>query len=235
MHVSRARDERGFTVIELLVSMMILGIVVAGAATMMQVVLRQSRGTVERTDAMQRGRLVLDQLTREIRSQVCLNPTTYGLHTASNDSITFYTNFKEDETKTELHRITYDAATDTITRTSWATTPSGPVGYPGTPKKTEVVATKIERAVDASGSELPMFIYNAYDSTASPPTPTDRLTAADLGNADERIRTAKIDIAFKVLPAGKANSKDAFGTQVQDSVFLRSADPNATTPDPTCR
>ena len=78
-----------------------------------------------------------------------------------------------------------------------------------------------------------MFIYKAYDTTVSPPTPTDRLTAADLGTAGERIRTAKIDISFEVLPAG--NTKSDFGATVQDSVFLRSADPNATSPDPTCR
>ena len=147
--MSRGRDERGFTIIELLVSMLILGIVVAGAMTMMQVVLRQSRGTVERTDAMQRGRLVLDQITREIRSQVCLNPTTYGLHTASDDSITFYTNFGDGTKPTELHRLSYDAATDRIVRTVWDTTASGPVGYPGTPKRTEIVASRVERAVGA--------------------------------------------------------------------------------------
>jgi prepilin-type N-terminal cleavage/methylation domain-containing protein len=232
--VSRGKNESGFTIVELLVAMLVLGVVVAGAMTMIQVVLRQSRGTVERTDAMQRGRLVLDTLTREIRSQVCLNPTTYGLYAASDDSITFYTDFGDGTKPTELHRITYDPTAKTITRTVWDTTSSGPVGYPSTPKRTQVVATRVDRAIDG-GQPQPMFIYKAYDRNVSPPTLSDLLSTTDLNDPDERIRTAKIDIAFTVLPAGKGNPNDKFGTQMEDSVFLRSADPNATTPDPTCR
>lgn len=227
--MSRRRDERGFTIVELLVAMLVLGIVVAGAATMMQVVLRQSRGTVERTDAMQRGRLVLDTLTREIRSQVCLNPTTYGLHSGSKDSITFYSEFDADDTSSpRLNRLTFDPAAGTITRTVWNTTAAGPIGYPSAPASTQLVANRITRA--DGGRDF--FIYKAYDPDVSPPTLTD---TPDMTQADERIRTAKIDIAFKVLPSRVGSTTDNFGTQVEDSVFLRSADPNATTPDPTCR
>jgi prepilin-type N-terminal cleavage/methylation domain-containing protein len=233
--VSPRRSERGFTVVEVLVAMMVLGIVVAGALTMMQVVLRQSRGTTERTDAMQRGRLVLDTLTREIRSQVCLNPTTYGLVEGSGNSITFYTDFGDGSPTrpTELHKITYDPTAKQITRTVWDTTSTGPVGYPGSPKRTQVVASRIVPAVDDSKQAVPMFAYWAYKREVSPPTLDVPLTAADLAIPTERIRTAKIDIAFTALPGG--GKKEEYGTQLNDSVFLRSADPNATTPDPTCR
>jgi len=234
--MSRGRSERGFTVVEVLVAMMVLGVVVAGALTMVQVVLRQSRGTIERTDAMQRGRLILDTLTREIRSQVCLNPTTYGLLAGSDDSITFYTDFGDGTQPTELHRITYDPSTKQITRTVWDTTSAGPVGYPSSPKRTQLVASRIDRAIgdpkdpNYPSKPLPMFVYKAYDTDVSPPTLTE---TPDLTTPTERIRTAKIDIAFTALPpSGKTTE---FGTQVNDSVFLRSADPNATTPDPTCR
>ena len=44
----RLRAQGGFTVIEVLVSMMVLGFVVAGATTLMQVVMRQGRGVIER-------------------------------------------------------------------------------------------------------------------------------------------------------------------------------------------
>ena len=61
---------------ELLVVLIITGVVLGAAATGVQVVIRQSNGTILRTEAAQRGRLVLDSLMRQIRSQVCLDVGT---------------------------------------------------------------------------------------------------------------------------------------------------------------
>ena len=67
--MSRVRRPDGFTLVEMLVATMVLSVVVVAAVTMIQVVMRQGRGVIERTDSVQRGRLVLDQITRQIRSR----------------------------------------------------------------------------------------------------------------------------------------------------------------------
>lgn len=231
----RSRAQDGYSLPEVLMTMVVLAVVIAGALTVIDVVMRQSRGVVERTDAMQRGRLVLDTLTREIRSQVCLNAGTHGLVAASPDSVTFYTDFSDGSSLPELHKLEFDSARKELSRTTWNVTATGPVGYPASPASRTVVADQVIRIVDSEKNPVetvPIFSYFKYNG-ATPPEPVTQLVGAQLNTPAERILTAKIDIAFESLPSAAVD--DSFGTQLKDSVFLRTADPNGTKPDPTCR
>jgi prepilin-type N-terminal cleavage/methylation domain-containing protein len=119
--VTRSRQQSGFTVVELLVAMAVLGVVAVGAMTLIEVVMRQGRGVIDRTESAQRGRLVLDQMTRQIRSQVCVNATTKGLVAATPHALTFHTDLSDGSTAAApvKRMLEYDAPSKSIVQYSY--------------------------------------------------------------------------------------------------------------------
>lgn len=232
----RLRRQDGFTVVEVLVAMAVLGIVVAGALTMMQVVMRQGRGVLERTEAAQHGRLALDRMTRQIRSQVCRDQFTRGLISASPTSLSFYTDLGDGRTTgPSKHTLTFDSVSRRVTETVFLSTTAPPAApsYGTTPDRNEVVILQdVVPDTDAAKNPLPFFTYLAYDTAVSPPAPTRQLPStsplspADLANA------AVVRLQFKVRPTGARD--DTFAVRMQDDVFFRNADPNAARPEPRC-
>lgn len=224
----RIRDERGFTMAELLVVMMALGVIVAGAMSLMQVVVRQGNGVVTRTDAMQRGRLVLDDITRQLRSQVCLNEGTGSLVSAAPDTVTFYADLSDGTGVPARRTLTYEPATRRIRETVYQGTRQttfGAVTFPAQPTRNRVLLSDVQRDAGAA-----FFTYATHQGT--PPRLTDLPSAAvSAGNLG---LVARIRVRFSVQPhGGRGDAKAA--TSVQDDVFLRTSNPNATSPSPTCR
>lgn len=232
----RLRAQGGFTIVEVLVATFILGIVVTGALTMMQVVLRQSRGVMERTDAARHGRLGLDQLTRQIRSQVCKDQFTRGLISAGPNSISFYADLGDGRTEGPSRRtLTYDPAKRRLTETVYKslTAPPQTPAYGPTPFRKDVpILRDVVPDTDAADKPLPFFSYFAYETKNGKPTPTLPLPTAGALVPADLARAALVRVRFKVRPSGA--SDDTFAVRMQDDVFFRNADPNAARPDPTC-
>jgi prepilin-type N-terminal cleavage/methylation domain-containing protein len=239
MHVTRARDEDGFSMVELLVVLIIAGIVLAGVATFMQVVMRQSMGTVQRTEATQRGRLVLDDVTRQLRSQVCIDTDEVSekvsLVSATPNSVKFYTDFSDGTKQPTMRQITFDPIGNTIKQTVWtATSLLGVV--PTTWNTTSKTTTLLQNVTAYDDTPpTPFLRYFEYSDTGDPRTddkpltvPATGLVAADLQDV------ARISIAMQVRPA---KAKDnTISTRLEDSVHLRTSDPNVTDhPEPDCR
>jgi prepilin-type N-terminal cleavage/methylation domain-containing protein len=224
VHVSRARSQDGFTVVEMLVAAVILSIVATGAMKFVDVLLKQSRGVVERTDAMQRGRLALDQMTRSLRSQVCLNENTEGLKSGKSDEVQFYADYGTGVNPPQLRTLRYDAAKQSLIETTIQgegsmTNPS----FPTSKQRTKVLLDGVTK----DGS-TPVFQYRAFN-TSTPREANVPLTAplspTDLGVA------ALVKVTFQ---AGGFHDAE-HTTRLQDDVLLRNTDPNAARPDPTCR
>jgi prepilin-type N-terminal cleavage/methylation domain-containing protein len=228
--VSRARDESGFTLIEVLVTTALLSIVVMGGLTLSDVVVRQGRGVIERTEAAQRGRLVLDAMTQQVRSQVCLNETTKGLISATPTELSFYADFSDGSAEGQIQRRTlqYDPEARQIVQFTWFPVDAATA-------RRRVLLDNVVPARDetlAGAPVLPFFRYWAYP-TPLPASPranvalTGNLAPAQVG------RVARVGMSFSVRPP--AATTDEFATPLHDDVVLRNADPNATIPDPTCR
>ena len=226
----RLRSQSGFTVIEVLVTMALLGIVVAGATTIIEVVMRQGRGVIERTESAQRGRLTLDQMTRQIRSQVCLNETTKGLISATPTTLTFYADFSAGGNAPVRRQLEYVAADRHIVERVW-----NPATAVGPATRQTVLLQNVVLAQDESlpaKPTLPFFRYWAYpDPLPAQPRPDLPLTGIVAPALVGRI--ARVGLSFNVRPGGATT--DEFATPLQDDVVLRNSDPNATRPDPTCR
>jgi prepilin-type N-terminal cleavage/methylation domain-containing protein len=76
----RLRSESGFTLPELLIALMIGLLIAAGAATMLMVAVKAQPRTSERAAQIQQGRVMLENLTRELRQgETVSNASPSGL------------------------------------------------------------------------------------------------------------------------------------------------------------
>ena len=221
----RVRTQGGFTVVELLVAMTVLGIVAVGAMTFIEVVMRQGRGVVDRTEAAQRGRLVLDQMTRQIRSQVCLNATTKGLVAATPTALTFYADLSAGGVSPAKRMLEFQPSSRRILERIYQ------------PDGTTLAGEKVllDNVVQEKPTS-PVFTYFAYPQNAPPGTalePSEPLTGAPALSPVQVSRIAVVGLSYSVRPHGATG--DRFNTVLTDQVVLRNADPNATKNDPTCQ
>jgi Tfp pilus assembly protein PilW len=239
--IARLRSQDGMTLPEVLVAATVGFVVLAATLGLLESSVRLNTGVMGKTDAMQRGRLAMDRLTQELRSQVCLNLTTPAVLpvVSTADSITFYSDFG-DGSATEAppikRTITFDPATGNITETSVQGTSTGNGNgnftFTNVPQK-QVLFENATRVVEADSTVVPFLKYFAYEDKGTPLVRSTTLELSPPLDAASAARVARIEIAFAARPTGL---KDAakHSTDIKDQVTVRHADPNLTVPDPLC-
>jgi hypothetical protein len=181
----------------------------------------------------QRGRLVLDQVTQQLRSQVCIDvdlaSEKVSLVAATPASLTFYTDLSDGSKQPVKRTLTYDPTGKTLKQTSYAATSALGV-VPTTFSGTGTTRTLLDN-VTAPGDV--MFSYEAYELAGDPRPLTRDLPATGGLSATDLADVAQINLVMQVRPA---RTKDTtLFTQLEDSVHVRTADPNQNNPDPDCR
>jgi prepilin-type N-terminal cleavage/methylation domain-containing protein len=254
--VSGVRDmqsDAGFTLVELMVTVMIGTVVLFALFGLVDVALHSQQRVDGRVDSNSRGRLAMEQMVQDLRSSVCVQNGTSSylspIASADANQVTFYTaiakasqitdpstgagldpttNFKPD-----MRQLTY--SNGTITENTWTGQGTVPTMTFPSLTRTKSVINRVQP--DTVGA--PIFTYWTYDDTDSdvntPPVLTKHtgtIAAADLP------RIVQVDIDFTVNPTnGPASSQ----TQVDfsDSVLLRvQANPNdksIATQGPQCK
>jgi prepilin-type N-terminal cleavage/methylation domain-containing protein len=253
MQHRKLSDESGFTLPELLIALVIALIVSFATFSLIEVAMRKAGDTEARVKAAQQGRMAMDTVVRQLRSQVCLNntvnptppmspPAGFGTVTTSTTAV-FYTDFTDAGKSTtvapELHVLTYDAATLRLIERDYPGTmvlnPDPKIGgyiytYPlaTAPARTKLLA---ESVIPLAG--VPIFAYYTYN-TATPPRPEAQLNAPATGMlAADTARVARVVVNFRALTTSNVNNLN--GSSVfQDEVTVRAADPNDEAPTPTC-
>jgi type II secretory pathway pseudopilin PulG len=222
------RREDGFTIVELLVALVVSFIVFTGALGVMSVMFNQSYGVVQRTDAMQRGRVELDQITRLLRAQVCGDTVTRVVpdNSGSTDTqVTFFADLSAGANPPSKHVLKLDTAAHQITDTVYAGSGTVTNGY--TFSTTGVKRVLAEAAYASSGT--PFLEYHAYPTPLTRPFIPTAVLPVPLTTTTAR-RVAQIQVTFLSQPT-RVNRVDQ-GTVLQDQVGVRAADPSADDPDP---
>jgi hypothetical protein len=173
----------------------------------------------------------MDTITRELRSQVCLNKTTPPIAAGTGDSVTFYADFTNQanpDVPPVYRAVTFDGSRiserDIAGRSNHAKPPTFTYDTGTATNRVLIDGVRRYRAPAAS-TDTPIFQYYAYDA-ANPPQPTVLLPTPL--SADDRARVARIDINYVALPGSGTAS---FSLPVQDQVQVRQADPNTYDPD----
>src|SRR3954471_19596825 len=201
----RLREQDGFTLPELLVAITVAMVVSLAAFSLIEFVMKQTGQATGRIDATQRGRIAMETITRQLRSQVCLPSGTPSMvnrpgNVTDADDISFFVDFRDGSDPTlapDLHTLSFDAATKRITESDIVggknANPIIDLPYGGTPVN-RTVLTDVVGLPDGT----PVFRYYAYDGTALP----SPVSAANLK------KIAQIRIAFMALPSrGKATDR----------------------------
>lgn len=220
-----ARQDDGFTIMELLVGGSVGILVLFGAISVLDSTLRISRQTQGRVDTAQRARTAMETMTRELRSQVCLSATAPSLTTATTTKVTFYANLGVVDSNPERREISLENG-DIVTR-RWVGTGTPPnMTWPGTPTKTRTLLENVQTV-----GSTPFLRYYSWQN-GNPVLPTT-LLPAPLSTANLAL-PVKIALSFRTLPARDFNNNGLGFTDLQGAVFVRAADPIDTTKGPRC-
>jgi prepilin-type N-terminal cleavage/methylation domain-containing protein len=234
--MTRLSESRGFTLTELVVAMALGMIILLAAFTVIDRSFLGNKAVADREDALQRGRNALELMTRQLRSQVCVqtSPAVMPITNGADQTITFYTYLGDPSTTTaaqrdpttnqpypEQHTISY--ASNKITESDSKVTSFTPLTV-ASPYKTSTLATNVILPNNK--------LFQYYGETASGAVSTTPLTTA-LSTAD-KANVVEVAVAFKVLPSGIAvtDTGNKQATTFQNYVFWRAVDPENPTGQP---
>lgn len=248
------RDERGMTLVEMMIGIAGGTIILMAAYAAMQVALQTSVRTEDRLEATSRGRLGMERITRDIRSQQCLPGATAGENTpamiiATDRSMEFYTSVSQARDGAQLvqrRRIEWtpvvsstrrfaDGGVDVgdVVETIWQQNAGGPpYSFPTTPTQINIVANDVQQ----QSPTVPMFQYFGYDSgdvgrPSNTPMPFVA-SAANAQNPQGRPRISDenepaivmIEVRFAARPRRQLTARSIV-VPFTNRVAVRTADP----------
>jgi len=232
--LDRITSDRGFTLIELVVGMAIGMIVLLAAFNIIDRAFINNKQVTDREDALQRGRITLEQMTRQIRSMTCAGqytPVTKG----TDNEVDFYAYLGDPtaggSTLPRLHKLVYSPTAKTITETDYPIT--SVTTSPPTVSATASLGPRVLLTNVVPVGSTPIFSYYTYDPNATQGTGAFvALTAGSTGlSTTDQAKVVKVAISFLTRPTG-INVNDPHSTTFQDDVFWRAVDPEAPNAQP---
>jgi prepilin-type N-terminal cleavage/methylation domain-containing protein len=222
-------DQRGFTVVELLVATTIGVGVLLGAFALSSSFQHAQTKVSDRSDAIARGRTAMEQIVQQLRSQVCLGPGYPAITYGDGSRVVFYADLENRAFVPEQRELRF--ASGSITERAFRGTQTGgqpPFTFDTTPWRTRVVLdhTQLQRS---SGADVPFLRYYTFDG--SDPIRPSRLLATPL-SAEDAARVVQITVAYGSLASrgGSATTAEPFTA----NVYVRTADPADPDHSPLC-
>ena len=243
----RVADERGFTLVELLATMVAGVVVLLALGTIMDVTLRETTRSFTLVDATNRTRPIFEQIENNLHS-ACFADEETPIQSGSNaNTLIFMSSSGNAATPTAVwHEVAYNPApTSTLTDTTYSTSYSVVNGIPtwsrgaqqGSPRTllTNVVQTgttpvfqyfayQTAPGTDAAGNQYEILpdgtapVPGTSTTVTNPLDPGGSLTSTDASSA------AEVLITLTVGPAGHAYENTNLanvGQSVTDSITFR--------------
>jgi prepilin-type N-terminal cleavage/methylation domain-containing protein len=220
-----ARDERGFSLVELLVAMALGSMVLTAVMTVFINGLTGTAKVTDRIDALQRARLTADRMTTLLQAQVCSGgsaPITDGQAT----TVTFTANVGDVTATPTRYRLRWDNTTNRIYEDRFVATTdtSGNLIFPSSPSQTKVIGTDM---VPAGGT---LFTYNAFDAANGGVNAT--ALGTPLSNADAQTVVA-VSVSLVAQPE-RTKVTDERSTTLNTQAVVGSADATNPNRGPKC-
>jgi prepilin-type N-terminal cleavage/methylation domain-containing protein len=222
-------DQSGFTLIELLTSMSIGLVVLMAAFLLLDRATSVSQEISNKQDALQRGRLAMETIVRDLRSQVCLGDETEPITTAEPSKVTFYADLSDGSKQVGQRTIRYEGGN--IYEDVYVGTGTYPDLVFGAPSETRVLVERVQPIVDA-GVPRPILRYYAFNPGGQPGDLVE-LPANPALSADDAIRTVMVKVGFMVVPE-RQTPKASEATSLESDIYVRLADPSRPLEGPRC-
>jgi prepilin-type N-terminal cleavage/methylation domain-containing protein len=212
---ARLSDERGFSLVELLSALVVGSIVIFAGFALLDTVVRLQAKSVDGLDAIDRGRMGIDQISQGLASRICLGTQT-SLVDARDDRVEFYASLAPESGSVRLvvQRRRFSVTALGIREDVWVSTPpAAPPAVPPanttTPALSRLVVTGVRQT-----QTTPIFRYYATNPATSLP---NLQLSAPLSTADLS-RVAVVDVTFT------AQGKRAdVGTPFHNQILNRSS------------
>jgi hypothetical protein len=230
--VRQLRSDAGVTLVELLIAMSIGMMTLFAVFAVLDTSVKQSNAVAGRVNATQRGRIAMDTITRQLRSQVCYSPIVPALVSGTDNAVKFHTDLSDGTRLIEQREITYDPVAKTMTEKTWAGV-GNPITFPALTKNRQILSEVTNRVPPEPTAIFRYYAYNVPPVTVPPTAPKPSvLLPTPLGPTD-LARVAKIDVGFTTMPPN-AKPSPAASVTLQNEIYVRVADPNDPAPTPTC-
>lgn len=218
---SAINDQRGVTLVEMLVGMLVGIIVLGGVVTLVTTTARSSGRVSERVAVDQVARPMMQRLMDELHS-TCISPGIAPVLAGSSaSSISFIHQTGSAVSPVPVKRtITLSAGklTDTVYNSTGGS--AGDWTFSTTPSSTYQLLDRVSNI-----GSTPIFSYYAYASGVISATPL----ATPLSDADAAV-AVQVDVAFQVSPATSATSTEVGApVQLTNSALLRFSPSNEDT------
>jgi len=233
--MTRLTDDRGFTLVETLLAAALGIVILFAAGGLIEVAARSERATSDRVQAVARGRLVMELMTRPLRSQVCVSDTQPALLVAEDDQVSVVASLAEapevsgqlqlDQRTLRFEPIDGSDTEGRIVEEVFPGTGTPPtVAFATEPSSRRVLVDRVSRTQPGA----PIFRYHRYNADTAPEVD---LLATPVP-FEQRQVTVRIDVAFDSYP--DRGGDPARRTVYKDQVFSRTADPTDPTRSPKC-
>ena len=231
--VTRLRDEEGMTLVELLAALTSGIIVLLGAFSLIQVADMTQKDAESRVATVASGRQAMEDITRQLRSQICLDKDTVPIIEATPNRVVFYASLAPASDTAVYQRRTLEyvpvaGGRGRIDETVLTGTGQPPtMNWSAAPKRRTLVQDVVPRQ-----GRTGIFRYHRFEALSAPnmievlPDGTGSVPLAD------RRLTVQVDVAFEVLP--KAGRPMRLKTLFENRVYVRTADPTDPTRSPKC-
>jgi prepilin-type N-terminal cleavage/methylation domain-containing protein len=229
-------DESGFTLPELITAMGIGLIVLLAAFMLLDRAVSSSTKLADRQEGVQRGRIAMELVTRQLRSQVCL-ADSQPILAGDDSSVTFYANLSSNPNAAEKRSLRYVASEKRLYEDVYTGTGTFPsLSFPSTPTRAKVLAHPLVPTTEKVGSAQvarPIFRYYKYVAATTTGQLQQLTTPLSALDAPEVVM---VNVAFAALPIRKVErTTDVIdGTTFESNVYVRLADPTKPTEGPTC-
>jgi len=231
----RLSNQDGFTLMEVITAMTVGLVLLGSSLTLLQSSVRLNTGVVAKTDAMQRGRLAMDTITQQLRSQVCFDMNTSAIVEGSDENhVVFYSDFTEADdapVKREIRIAGSGIVSDRYNAPTPLPVDFTPDSYADVPSSSNMVLENAALLRDPETNQpVPFLKYYAYEENNGLLTATSEL-APPLDEA-EAARAARVEITYVSRPTGANDGKK--NVTLSDEIMARHSDPNLAVPDPRC-
>jgi type II secretory pathway pseudopilin PulG len=223
------RHEHGFTLIEMLVTMVTGMVIIIATLTVLDVSISQSSRISERVDADQQGRLAMEKIVLGLHSS-CIDSQVTPIQEGSTPTSIIFFNYVGSEpyvSQVVKHVIGLNIASGKLTdeaykSTSEKVTEGGRTWtFPALPTSTQTLATNVSKSAGE-----PVFKYYAYAGGNLSTTPLVPEGSGEQLNTKQAEETAQVTIRFTAAPTfGRkpATEQETLDhtADLSDSVVLR--------------
>jgi Prokaryotic N-terminal methylation motif len=211
------KSERGYTLVELLVGMMVSLVVLGAIMAMVQVATGNQNRVSEHVIANQRGRPAMNRIIDLLHS-ACVSPGLAPIQESSTDSSMTFLSKSGSAVNPTPNKYVFSLAAGRLTETMALGSGLEPSKWTfATPSAPRLLVDGLSTAqVGEPPATVPLFRYFAYEggqvSATSLPTPLSKTNAA---------KVVQVNVAFRVAPRAGATANPSSLVTLSDAATLR--------------